>query len=108
MTLTVRTPAKLLDPETSEPLASGVAVIWNEAGEWGGIFEAQERAEELRAAVAEQPLAARLVTADGRGATITLAPSEFVADGARPLTFRGKGEIDTARYKEFADAKREL
>ena len=108
MTLTVRTPATLFDPATDEALASGVAVIWNEAGEWGGIFEAQERAEELRAAAAEQPLAARIEIADGRRATITLAPSEFVADGARPLTFRGKGEIDTARYKEFADAKREL
>ena len=102
MTLTIRTPAKLFDPETSEALASGIAVIWNEAGEWGGIFEAQERADELRAAAAERPLGARIETADGRSATITLAPSEFVADGVRPLTFRGQGEIDSARRKQVS------
>jgi len=78
-------------------------VIWSDAREWGGIFEAQERAAELRAAVAGGPLTARLETLDGRRATITLAPSEFVADGERPLTFRGQGEIDTTGYKAFSD-----
>src|SRR6266496_3900489 len=76
MTLTVRTPAKLFHPETHAALASGVAVIWSDAREWGGIFEAQERAAELRAAVAGGPLTARLETLDGRRATITLAPPE--------------------------------
>ncbi|MBK9712044.1 MAG: hypothetical protein IPO81_12095 [Kouleothrix sp.] len=102
MTLTVRTPAALFDLETHAPLASGVAVIWDDAQGWGGIFEAQERAAELRAAVAGQTLVAELQTLDGRRATIALAPSEFVADGERPLTFRGQGEIDTAHYERLS------
>jgi hypothetical protein len=105
MTLTARTPARLLQPETQALLASGIAVIWSDAQAWGGVFEAQEHVDELRAAVAGRPYTAQLQTLDGRRATVTLAPSEFVADGARPLTFRGEGEIDTARYKKFTDAK---
>jgi hypothetical protein len=95
MTLTVRTPAQLFDPVTQDLLASGIAVIWDDLQAWGGTFEPHEYADELRAAVAGQPLAARLETLDGRHATITLIPSEFVADNARPLTFRGQGQIDT-------------
>ena len=96
MTLTIRTLAQLFHPVTQDLLASGTAVIWNDLQEWGGIFEPQEYADELRAAVAEQPLTARLETLDGRRASITLTPSVFVADGVRPLTFRGQGAFDTA------------
>ena len=96
MTLTVRALAQLLHPVTQDLLASGIAVIWNDGREWGGVFEPHEDGDELRAAVASRPLTARLATLDGRYATIVLAPSEFVADGARPLAFRGQGEIDTA------------
>ena len=96
MTLAVRTLARLFQPMTQDLLASGIAVIWNDLQEWGGIFEPQEYADELRAAVADQPLTARLETLDGRRATVTLTPSVFVADGTRPLTFRGQGRIDTA------------
>jgi hypothetical protein len=99
MTLTIRTLAQLFHPATQDLLASGVAVIWNDLQEWGGIFEPHEYGDELRAAVADQPVTARLETLDGRHATITLSPSDFVADGARPLTFRGQGEIDTAHQK---------
>jgi hypothetical protein len=81
---------------TQDLLASGIAVIWNDLEEWGGVFEAQEYADELRVDVAGQPLTARLETLDGRCATVTLTPSAFVADGARPLMFRGEGQIDTA------------
>ena len=95
MTLTVRTLAQLFHPATQDLLASGIAVIWNDLQEWGGIFEPAEYADELRAAVAGQPLTARIETLDGRSATVTLAPSAFVADGLRPLTFQGQGPIDT-------------
>ena len=94
MTLTIRTLAQLFNPVTQDLLASGIAVIWNDLREWGGIFEPQEYADELRAAVAGQPLTARLETLDGRRASITLTPSVFVADGVRPLTFRGQGELE--------------
>ena len=103
MTLTIRTPAKLFDAAKQELLASGIAVIWGDAQEWGGIFDAQDRAVELRAAVADQPLIAHLQTQDGRTATVTLSPSEFLADGERPLAFRGQGEMDTAQYKAFLE-----
>jgi hypothetical protein len=96
MTLTVRTLAQLFHPTTQDLLASGIAVIWNDLREWGGIFEPHEYADELHAAVAGQPLDARLETLDGRRALVTLSPSAFVADGARPLAFRGQGEFDTA------------
>jgi hypothetical protein len=102
MTLVVRTLAQLFQPVTQDLLASGIAVIWNDLKEWGGIFEPQEYADELRAAVADQPLTARLETLDGRRAIVTVAPSAFVADGMRPLTFRGQGWIDTAT-KEIRD-----
>jgi hypothetical protein len=96
MTLTIRARAQLFHPVTQDLLASGIAVIWNDLDEWGGIFEPQEYADELRAEAAGQPLTARLETLDRRRATVTLTPSAFLADGARPLTFRGEGEIDTA------------
>ena len=96
MTLTIRTPAQLFHAVTEELLASGIAVIWDDLHEWGGIFEPQEYGDELRAVVADQPLTARLEILDGRRATVTLTPSVFVADGVRPLTFRGQGQIDTA------------
>jgi hypothetical protein len=102
MTLAVRVLAQLFEPMTQDLLASGVAVIWNDLQEWGGIFEPQEHADELRASVADGPLIARLETLDGRRATITLTPSVFVADGTRPLAFRGQGQIDTAT-KEIRD-----
>jgi hypothetical protein len=100
MTRTVRTPARLVDPQTQELLASGIAVIWGDDQEWGGIFEAPEHAATLRAAAATQPLVAQIHTEDGRVALISLAPSAFVADGEHPLTFRGQGEIDMAQVGE--------
>ena len=96
MTLTVRTLAQLYHPVTHDLLGSGIAVIWNDLREWGGIFEPREYGDELRAAVARQPLSARIETLDGRRAMVTLTPSAFLADGLRPLTFRGEGAIDTA------------
>lgn len=96
-TRTVRTPARLVDPQTQELLASGIAVIWGDDQEWGGIFESPEHAATLRDAAAAQPLLAQLRTEDGRVALITLTPSDFVADGEHPLTFRGQGKIDTAQ-----------
>jgi hypothetical protein len=96
MTLTIRTLAQLFHPVTQDLLASGIAVIWNDLHEWGGIFEPQEYADELRADVAGQPLTAHIEILDGRRGTVTLTSSAFVADGARPLTFRGEGEIDSA------------
>ena len=101
MTLTVRALAQLFHPETQDLLASGIAVIWNDLQDWGGIFEPREYGDELRAAVADQPLTARLETVDGRRATVTLSLSAFVADDARPLTFRGQGEIDTAHHQKI-------
>ena len=95
MTLTIRALAQLFDPVTQDLLASGLAVIWNDLQDWGGIFEPREFGDELRATVAGQPLLARIETLDGRRATVTLTPSAFVADGVRPLTFRGQGAIDT-------------
>jgi hypothetical protein len=103
MTLTIRTLAQLFDPITQDLLASGIALIWNDLQEWGGIFEPHEYGDELRAAMADQPLTARLETLDGRRATITLSLSTFVADGARPLAFRGQGEIDTAHRVSSAE-----
>lgn len=100
MTLTVRTPAKLFHADTRAFLASGIAVIWSASQEWGGVFEAQDHAGELRAVVTGQGLTAQLETQDGRHGTITLTPSTFVADGTRPLTFRGQGQIDTAHHRE--------
>jgi hypothetical protein len=97
MTLAVRTLAQLFDPVTQDLLASGIAVIWNDLHEWGGIFEPHEYGDELRAALGDQSLTARLETLDGRRAIVALSPSAFVADGARPLTFRGQGAIDTAQ-----------
>jgi hypothetical protein len=99
MTLTIRTPAQLFQPVTQDLLASGIAVIWDDLQEWGGVFEPQEYADELRAAVASQSLTARLEILDGRCATVALTPSVFVADGLRPLAFRGQGEIDTIHKK---------
>jgi hypothetical protein len=105
MTLTIRALAQLCHPVTQDLLASGIAVIWNDLQEWGGIFEPQEHADELRAAVADQPLSAQLVTLDGRRAAVTLTPSVFVADGVRPLTFRGQGQIDTATGDETSGGR---
>ena len=95
MTLSIRIPATLLRAATQAPLASGIAVIWADPEGWGGIFEATEQAETLRATVAAQPLAALLQTADGREAAVTLGLSEFVADGVRPLILQGEGAFDT-------------
>jgi hypothetical protein len=103
MTLSIRAPATLLGAETDEILAGGIAVIWADPEGWGGVFEAGAPAEALREAVAAAPVRARLRTADGRLATVTLALSEFVADAARPLTFRGEGVIDTAAFRAFTD-----
>ncbi|NTU83793.1 MAG: hypothetical protein HGA45_31210 [Chloroflexales bacterium] len=104
MTLSIRAPATLLSADAQTPLAGGIAVIWADPQGWGGVFEAQGPAEALREAAAAAPLSALLRTGDGRLATITLSLSEFVADAARPLTFRGEGPIDTAAFRAFSDA----
>jgi hypothetical protein len=101
MTLSIRAPARLLAAADDAPLAEGVAVIWADPAGWGGIFEISGPAEALRAAATAEPLVARLHTHDGRLTTVTLAPSEFVADGACPLTFSGVGAIDTAAFRAF-------
>jgi hypothetical protein len=87
MTLTTRAPAALLGPDGAT-VAEGVAVIWADADGWGGIFEPAAGAAPVAVA------AATLRTRDGRQAPVTLAPSEFLADGARPLTFRGAGPLE--------------
>lgn len=98
MTISIRAPATLLDLDGATPLAEGIAVIWADRQGWGGIFEPQSGAEALREAAARQPVVARLRIHDGRLATVTLSPSEFVADALRPLTFSGVGGIDTMSY----------
>lgn len=104
MTLSIRAPATLLSYDAHALLADGVAVIWADPAGWGGVFEAEAPAEALREAAAARPLVARLRIHDGRLATVTLVPSAFVADGARPLVFRGEGPIDTAAFSAFTDA----
>ncbi len=102
MTLTIRTPAKLFSVDSPALQVEGLAIIWSDPQAWGGIFEAQEKADELPAAIGAQPFTARLQLADGREASIILTPSEFVADGVRPLTFQGQGEFDTAHYSHVS------
>lgn len=87
MTLTTRSPAALVGPDGAT-LAEGVAVIWADAEGWGGIFEPAPGSEPIAV------VAATLRTRDGRRGAVALAPSEFVADGARPLTFRGAGPLE--------------
>ena len=108
MTLAVRVLAQLFHPVTQDLLASGIAVIWNDLHEWGGTFEPHEYGDELREAVTVRPLTALLETLDGRRAAVTLAPSTFVADGARPLVFRGRGAFDTAHARALAAERRSL
>jgi hypothetical protein len=103
MTLALRTPAELLRPDSSERIASGIAIIWADPQQWGGIFDPLDNAEQLRAATAAQPLTAQLKLADGRQIIITLSPSEFVADDVRPLTFRGQSQLDSAAFRAFTD-----
>ena len=103
MTLSIRTPAKLLNAETQAVLASGIAVVWGDPQDWGGIFDVQENEAQLRAALAEHALTAHLQTSDGRTKTVTLTLSEFVADDVRPITFTGQGELDTANFKAYTD-----
>jgi hypothetical protein len=50
MTLALRTPAELLRPDSSERIASGIAIIWADPQQWGGIFDPLDNAEQLRAA----------------------------------------------------------
>ena len=103
MTLSIRTPAKLLSATTDEVLAGGIAIIWGDPQVWGGIFDAQEQGDQLRAIIGKQPVTASLQTADGRTKTVTLALSEFIADGVRPITFSGRGQLDTADFKAYTD-----
>ena len=59
MTLSIRTPARLLQVDTQEVLAAGIAIIWGDPQEWGGIFDAQENVDNLRATIAKKPLSAQ-------------------------------------------------
>lgn len=102
MTTTIRAKAKLLNIETQEFLADGIAVIWGDPDDWGGIFEVTDAADALESAIANQPLKADLHTLDGRKRPITITSSEFDADHAHPLKFEGDGNIDTAEYHAFS------
>jgi len=102
MTTTVRAKAQLFQPDTDDLLADGIAVIWGDPDDWGGIFEVLDAADSLSAAVADQPLHADLHTYDGRRRRITITSSVFNADDAYPLTFEGAGNVDTADYHAFS------
>ncbi len=108
MTTTVRAKAQLLQNDTQEVLAEGIAVIWGDPDDWGGIFEVQEAADALTKALAATgaggSFSAQLHTYDGRQRRVIITPSEFNADDAHPLTFRGEGEIDTAKFHAFSSA----
>lgn len=101
MTTTIRAKAQLFHSETGNLLADGIAVIWGDPEDWGGIFEVLDAADALTTAVADQPLRADLHTHDGRRRPITITSSVFNADDAYPLTFEGTDNIDTAAYHAF-------
>jgi|GEM_PF-1125969 len=102
MTTTIRAKAKLFQSETQDLLADGIAVIWGDPDDWGGIFEVADATDALKDALSNQPLTADLHTLDGRTRPITITTSEFNADDAYPLTFEGAGNIDTANYHAFS------
>ena len=97
MVMTTRQRGQLLDATSRATVADVITATWfdpdEDTGAWGGIVEAGPAADHLRGEVQAGRTRYGLRLEDGREGLIDLGLSEFVADGAPPLTFRGAGQL---------------